>query len=378
MNRRTPKIVLSGLLIGAALWGLNGCGATDTTTAETSVNIETAAAEIKTIDKYVTYTGRVKGSNEVSVLPKIASRVTAVYVQAGQSVGAGQTIASLDSSDLEVSMAQARASLAAAQASKAANDIKIEAAERNYARLQSLFEAGAIASRDLEAARDELNALTSGTVSANLAQIEASLRSLEQQLQNCQITTPIAGVVGWLDLSIGQTVNPQAPVALINPDNGLEIELMITESDISYLTVGQQVNVSIDAVDSAVIAASVKTVSSIANQASRSYPVVIALPNPEGKIKSGMFAEVRLATLHKPGVVCIPLTAVLPQEGVSVVFTVNAEQRAEKLSVKTGVNDGVDIEITEGLQAGQPVITKGNTLVQDGTLTNLADGGSGQ
>jgi RND family efflux transporter MFP subunit len=358
---------------------LNGCGSAVAPTGnEASVTVGTAVAEVNDIDKYVTYSGRVRGSNEVTILPKISSRVTTIHLRAGDSVSAGQVIATLDSSDLEAAMAQTRAALISAQSSQASNQIRIDSAERNYERMRSLYESGAISSQALESARDELNALRSGSVSANYAQIEASARSLEQQLQNCQITSPISGIVGWIDLSVGQTVNPQAPVAIINPGADLEVELMITESDISYLSAGQSVEVSIKAIDLSKIAATIKSVSSVADQLSRNYPVLVALENPDGMIKSGMFSEIRLSTLHKSGVVCVPLSAVIPQEGDSVVFLVNAENRAEKVSVKTGVNDGLNIEITQGLQSGQSVVTSGNTLVQNGSLLKLPDGGNEQ
>jgi len=89
-----------------------------------------------------------------------------------------------------------------------------------------------------------------------------------------------------------------------------------------------------------------------------------------------MFAEVMLGTQHRAGAVSIPMAAVLPKNGESTVYVVNEENRAQPVIVQTGLNDGTYTEITKGLQVGQRVVTKGNTLIDETSMLDFADGGT--
>jgi len=111
----------------------------------------------------------------------------------------------------------------------------------------------------------------------------------------------------------------------------------------------------------------------------RTYPVKVSLPNnAAAQVKSGMFAEVLLGTQRRAGVIGIPMAAVLPKSGENIVYVVNEENRPQAVIVQTGLNDGKYTEITSGLQLGQKVITKGNTLINENSVLNFADGGTAQ
>jgi multidrug efflux pump subunit AcrA (membrane-fusion protein) len=88
-----------------------------------------------------------------------------------------------------------------------------------------------------------------------------------------------------------------------------------------------------------------------------------------------MFAEVNVDTVHKDGVVCIPVAAVLPKEGFSIAYVVDKDRKARSVTVETGIKNNDYVEITKGIKAGQEVITKGNTLVNEGTLVKVVAGG---
>ena len=115
---------------------------------------------------------------------------------------------------------------------------------------------------------------------------------------------------------------------------------------------------------------------SVADSVSRTYPVKISLPNnAEQPVKSGMFAEVMLGTQQRKDVLSIPMAAVLPKSGENIVYVVSGESNAQAVIVETGLNDGTYIEITKGLQEGQRVVTKGNTLIDESSVLTFTDGG---
>ena len=344
-----------------------------------AITVETAEVKIMDITKYAGYSGRVKGSSEEEVMPKLARRVTAVYVTEGQAVQQGQILVSLDSSMLDTAVQQAEAGVASARAAQAANEVQRQIAQANYNRMLELHNASAVSDQALEAAKAQYDALNTGAADAGVAQAQAGLSMARQSLSDCYITSPMSGIVGRVDVSVGETASPQKPVAVINNTGDLEIEVRVSEADISSIQAGTVVKVQINAIGEAPLTGTIKGVASVADSVTRTYPVKVSLPNnAAAQVKSGMFAEVLLGTQHRAGVIGIPMAAVLPKSGESIVYVVNEENRAQAVIVQTGLNDGKYTEITSGLQLGQTVITKGNTLINESSVLNFADGGTAQ
>ncbi len=376
MNGLYRSVLVIVLMLQMVI-ALGGCGSNSApVVTENALMVDTAEVQIMNISKYASFSGRVKGSNETSIIPKVSSRVVAVHVEPGQQVKAGQLLFTLDGSDIESSVKQAQAGLASAKAAQTSSEIQLESARRNLERIQILHEAGVATNKELEAAQDQYESLRSGTVEASVAQVEAALAALEQQMKNYQITSPIDGVVGRIDVSVGDVTSQQTPVAAVNNTGELIVEIMVGESDISFVEPGSDVEVVINAIGSDPITGLVKNVATISRAGSHSYPVTITLPNVEGRIKSGMFADIKIATLKKHDVLGIPLIAVIPEEGRSSVYIVTDESRACEVQVEIGITDGKYVEIVEGLEKDQRVVTKGNTLINQDTLLKTDDGGT--
>ncbi len=359
--------------------GLSGCGnKTEQETVPDAITVDTAVVEHMDITKYTGYIGTIKGSNEVAVIPSLPHRVTAVHVTEGQAVRQGQVILSLDSSKLDAAVRQAEAALASARAAQAANDVQKQTALENYNRMQQLHDAAAISDQALEAAKAQYDALNTGAAEAGVAQAQAALNMAQQNLADCEVTSPISGIVGRIDVAVGDTVNMQSPVAVVNNTDDLEVEVKVSEADVSRVTTGTAVQIQISAIGQEMFTGIIKGVALVADPLTRTYPVKISLPNSEARIKSGMFARVMLGTQFRAGVLGIPMVAVLPKSGESIVYVVNGENRARAVVVQTGLNDGTYVEITSGLEAGQRVVTKGNTLIDESSVLNFADGGNVQ
>lgn len=355
---------------------LGGCGKEKEVVKETRLSVSTVKAEKRDIAQAVKYPGTVRGVNEVYIMAKIPARVTGVYVKPGDRVSAGQTLMTLDSSDFQAGIRQAEAGVAAAEAGKRQHDIQLENARLNYDRTKKLFEAGAASQQQLEAAESAVRALETGSIEATLQQAQAGLLAAQSQLNNCTVTSPINGTVGSVALSLGETANPSSPAATVSDTSRLEIETLVGESEISYIKPGNSVDILVKAVSDEPFKGTVSSVAGVADPMKRNYSVKVVLDNPDNKIKSGMFAEVLISTESKADVLTVPLAAVLPRGGREIVYVVDGKNRARELDVKTGLRDNKYVEITSGLKAGERVITKGNTLVNNGTLVRVISGGA--
>jgi RND family efflux transporter MFP subunit len=376
-NRHLNIVVL--LVIMSIIIVVSGCGKAKEQAVADAITVETADVQIMDITKYAGYSGRVKGSSEEEVMPKLARRVTAVHVTEGQAVQQGQVLVSLDSSMLDTAVQQAEAGVASARAAQAANEVQRQTALANYDRMQELHNAAAVSDQALEAAKAQYDALNTGAAEAGVAQAQAGLSMARQSLSDCEITSPMSGIVGRVDVSVGETTSTQNPVAVINNIADLEIEVKVSEADISSIQAGTAVKVQINAIGKEPLTGTIKSVASVADPVTRTYPVKVSLPNnAAAQVKSGMFAEVLLGTQRRASVIGIPMAAVLPKSGESIVYVVNGENHAQAVIVQTGLNDGKYTEITSGLQLGQTVITKGNTLINENSVLNFADGGTAQ
>jgi len=352
-----------------------GCGKKEEVVEETEITVDIAKAEKRDIAKSASYSGIVRGENEVYIMPKVMARVTAIYVKPGDQVREGQTLLVLDSSDYEAAVKQAEAALAQAEAAKRANDVQKETALANYERMKKLHEAGAVSDQQMEQARSQYEALAAGGAEAAVEQARAGLLQAQTQLNHCIIKSPISGVVGSINLSLGDTASPQSPAAVVTETSRLEIEVLVSESEVSYIEAGREVDVFIDAVQDEPFKGRVKSVATVPDPVKRSYVVEVMLDNPDGSIRSGMFAEVSIATISKDDALCVPRSAVIPKGGRDVVYTVDKESRAREKEVTAGIENSSYIEIVKGVKEGEKVITRGNTLVNDGTRVRAVAGG---
>ncbi|QGU00451.1 hypothetical protein SYNTR_1857 [Candidatus Syntrophocurvum alkaliphilum] len=375
MNRlKTPVYLMLCLLLILSLF-ISGCGQDEEVIQESELTVTIANAEKRDIARSMSYTGAVRGQNEVYIMPKVPARVTNVHVQPGDHVVNGQKLLTLDSSDFDAAIKQAEAGLASAKANKRQSEIALEAAKKNYERMQRLHEEGAISDQQLEMARDEHESLDSGSIDAAVAQAEAALMEANNQLENTIITSPINGVVGNISLSLGDTANPNEPAAIVTETSHLEVEVLVGENEISHIQKDSEVDVYIRAAREEPFTGTITSVASAADPMKQSYPVKVSLQNEDNLIKSGMFAQLRINTISADDVLCVPRNAVIPRGGQQVVFIVDEENRARQIEVETGVESSQWIEVLNGMEEGQKVITRGNTLVSDGSLVRGVTGG---
>ncbi|MGI6434111.1 MAG: efflux RND transporter periplasmic adaptor subunit [Syntrophomonadaceae bacterium] len=372
-HRKWPAcLVLMALLVSLPL--LNGCSKAKEVAQETELTVAVAKAQNQFIARNSRYVGKLRGANEAAVNAKIAGRVTNILVKPGDRVYSGQTLVTLDSTTLQAALKQAEAMVASTRAQMTANQLQLENARLNYERLQQLHEAGAVADNALEAARLQYETLQSGAVEASVASAEAALLSLQDQVNNCNLTAPISGIVGSISVSLGDTATPQTPVAVVSDTSQWQVEVLVSEADINHIQTGSKVDLYITSLGSQPHTATVASVDPVANVIKRSFAVKVVVDNPDPAMRSGMSAEVSIATEKAENTLCVPAEAVIARGDKSVVYTVDEQNRARPLEVSTGIANNHLIQIVQGLEEGTTVITKGNTLVSDGTLVRVISG----
>ncbi|MBC7104414.1 MAG: efflux RND transporter periplasmic adaptor subunit [Firmicutes bacterium] len=349
--------------------------------------------------------GKVAGAVEVNLVPKMAGKVAHVAVDVGSRVQAGQVVVQLEANELAAAVAQAEAALAAAQSAREQAQAELARAQAaleqartsftlaqaNLQRGEFLLQQGAISQADFEtkfqtpyvnaeaglrqaeAAYEAAKERAGGGTAAQVAQAEAALRLARANYANSMVTSPISGVVTARYVDPGEAASPAGPVITVVQMDPVVVEVGVGETLVNRLQVGQEAAVRITAARSEPYTGRVKTVSPGADPRTKTYQVKVEIPNPDGTIKPGMFAEVDFGGQAEE-VLLVPRDAVVTRDGKTVVFTV-VDGKAVAREVEVGESDGRNVAVKAGLSEGEQIVVSGQDRLSDGTPVTVAGGG---
>ena len=398
-----------------SLFTLTGCSEEEVVMKETVVPVETLQVQPSSLVSQVTLAGEIVPKEEVSISTKIPGKINKIHVQVDDEVEEGTLLFELENQDLKASVEQAKQNLAITQANLAnikngarsqeieqANqlvnqaEIQLNSAKTDFERIKELYEANAISKQQYDQALSQLQiaetayksaveqqslikeGATQETIDAAESQVglaRANLDMAQAKLNDTYIYSPINGRIGFIKYDAGEFVMQGAAVVQVIHDKEMIAKVDVSETEISYIKLNDQVNVKIAAVSSQSYKGIVTEISPVANQSSKVYPIEITIQNPNGEIKSGMTASVILALEKKEKTISVPVDATFEELGEYNIYRVESN-RAVKTKIKTGINNGIEVEVTEGLKFGDVIIVKGQNQVSDGDL--VSEGGRSQ
>jgi membrane fusion protein, copper/silver efflux system len=176
------------------------------------------------------------------------------------------------------------------------------------------------------------------------------------------ITSPIGGVLNSLDVREGMTVSAGASLARINGLDNVWLEVAVPEAQVSNLAQGQSVTARLPAFAGETLEGKIQAVLPQANLDSRTVRVRVELPNPQGRLRPGMTADVTLSRDVENALV-IPTEAVIRTGKRTLVMLAEEEGRYQPVAIRTGREFDDKTEVLEGLEAGQKVVASGQFLL---------------
>jgi len=192
-------------------------------------------------------------------------------------------------------------------------------------------------------------------------------------------TAPISGTVIALPAQVGMTISQAVPLARISGGGGLEIRLNVAERFISKMALNIPCEITLDAWPGETFYGSVSEISPTVDPVSRTMEVRVNVGDTRSRLKSGMFAKVRVITERKDNIVKIPATALISRFGENYVFVIAKDAEdpdvniVKKRIVVPGILiDGV-LEIQSGLEADEEIVVRGQTLLDDGSRVNIIE-----
>ena len=303
------------------------------------VSAVVVAAQLTDIAEIAEASGSTEPWLRVSPGTKIMGRIAHSPARVGARVAAGELLARLESADLEAAVAQARAAAAMAEAT-------LENATANHRRMQTLHAQDSVTDKNLEDATAAWRVAEAGVGVAH-----ANLVAAEVTLGYAEVRSPVSGWLTARMVEAGDMASPGMPLFVIEDLSRIEVVFNVPESVAIGLRPGQAVEVTIG-VPGASRTATIDRLTVAADRASRTFEVKVVLDNPDGTIKSGMFARAAFTVGSRTALI-VPESAIVRRGELDGVFVVGADGRAALRWVKLGRRSGESVEVLSGLAAGE-------------------------
>ena len=332
---------------------------------ELQPQIVVEAVQLKPITGDLSLPGKVQYSEDryAKISSPVVGRVVEVRAKLGDKVAAGQVLLSIESADIGA---------AYSDFVKAESDLQLT--KRNYELAKDLYETKALSKKDLvQAENDYLKAQAEfRRARGRLLALRVPAAELDKPRTERLITSrfdlksPLTGTVVERNVTVGLMVgaDPTQMLYTIADLNVLQVVAEVYERDLSRVSKGTPVTVTVEAYPDETFSGTIVYVGDVVDPTTRTIKVRCNVTNHDLKLKPEMFARVRLKTGSSTPVLALPKQAVIEVGGQAFVFVLAADGRYVRRPVVTGTMSGDSIEIREGLQAGERVVVKGALLLK--------------
>ena len=371
---------LLGVALAAALVS-SGCSHTGAAEPNPTVTVQVGAAENQTIERKVSAEATLYPLEQAAIVPKISAPVKKFYVGRGSRVHKDQLLAELENSDLIASQKESEGTQAQAEASyeqavqKAQQDRTLaketlDAAQKLYDARKELYKQGAVSSKDVDDANVALiqakNAyemsqrqLDLKVAEAQLAAAKAHSAGAEASVSYSKIVSPIDGVVTDRPVYPGEMASNSGPIITVMNLSQIVARAHIDQQQAAQLKVGDGATISVPGQPGA-LKGKVSLVSPALDPNSTTVEVWVQAPNPGERLKPGTDVQVQMVAQAIPHAIVIPAEALLTSpDGETSVIILDTDNKPHKKKVKVGIRDVGQVQVSDGLQGGERVVTVG-------------------
>ena len=393
MKRKTVLIILAVILLIIIL--IIGKKAGWFGEENSAINVETQKVIPTTIIQKVSATGKIQPELEIKISSEVSGEIIELPVKEGQMVKKGDLLVRINPDIYQSVVKRSAASLETVRASLQQSSATLKEAEESYKRNKVLFDKGVISKSDWDKAVSAYEVAKASRESArfNVQSAMASVSEAQDNLKKTIIYSPTDGTISKLSVELGERVvgtmqMTGTEIMRVANLHNMEVEVDVNENDIVKISVGDSVNVEVDAYLKRVFKGTVTNIANTANTTTSADQVTnfkvkihieeasykdLSESKPVGysPFRPGMTATVDIITQTKKDVVAVPISAIIvrkkseidpktpkeeadkKQEAVFVLKDGKAELRA----VTTGIQDNVNIEILSGVAKDEIIIT---------------------
>ena len=425
LHIRNLPVSAAVLIVLAALMTSMGCGTKGEHSAAAAQppppTVIVTSVTQKTVPIYSEYVGQTRADNTVELRARVEGILQKVYFREGAPVKKGQLLFTIDKRPFEASLqsakaiaakavsdlaqAQQRTDVLQAQAQLAEAQAVLVRADQDVNRLTPLAKEKAVTEQDLDAATatqksakatvdarqanlTNLEAAVKYTIERAKAEVSASnARVIQAQLElsYCDISSPITGVIGFLQVDEGNLVgrNEATLLATVSASDPLLVDFSVSEIEYLKLTDPEtaghragELRFDLLLSDESVHPhqGTFKVLDRTVDPTTGTLKVEATFPNPGSYLRPGQFARVRVAVSEQQNAILVPQRAIQELQGAKTVLVVDAQNTASVRTIKLGDKADKDVIVLDGLNPGERVIVEGMQKVRPGSQVNPSTG----
>ena len=364
-SRRSLKPLATVALLTAAA-SFSACKKDTADTKDTAPVIQTIGTENVAMVKQDTIrsgpqlSGTLVPEREARIRAEVAGAVLQTMVEQGQRVSTGTTLGRIDDAAVNDQAVSAKSAVAQAQ-------VAVDQATRELQRSKTLLAAGAIAERDREASERAL-----ATAQAQLDDAKARVATAEKNIRNTTIKSPFDGVVSERSVSPGDVVPMGGALFTIVDPSSLRLEASVPAEAIASIRIGAPVNFAVNGYPDRDFVGKITRINPTADPTTRQVRIYASVPNAAGRLVSGLFANGRVASETRVGLM-VPENAV-DQTSVAPFVKRVRGGKVEHVEVGIGLHDAAteSLEVTKGLSVGDTVLIGNATGISVGTQVKVS------
>lgn len=303
----------------------------------------------------VTAAGQAEAIRRATLTARVSGTVAAVPVRENRAVAAGHLLAQIDTTEYALEVASAEAA--------------VRSAEVEY-RTRVLFDEE-VADTAARRERDRLARSVSG-----LDEAQVQLRRARLDLDETSVTAPFAGRVANVEVVPGQFVREGDELLTVVDLDPIKVEVQVLEAEVAFLAEGRGATLTFAAFPTETFTGAIETINPVVDPETRTARVTVQIPNPMGRIKPGMYAEVRLEAERFPDRILVPKVAILERDRRNMLF-VFEDGRAKWRYVTTGLENDEVVELVEGdedwVAPGEVVLVDGHHYLTHDAAVRLVE-----
>jgi RND family efflux transporter MFP subunit len=297
------------------------------------------------MSRWLPVSGTLAPVSQATVKAKVSGDVLQVYVREGESVRPGQVLARIDTADLEAKLIERQGALESVRAQMAL-------AEKTRSNNVKLLNEKFISQNAFDSSQSGYD-----VAKGNVKSAEAQVRIAENALKDALVVSPIMGVVQKRHAQPGEKVAFDAPIVTVVDLAELELQALVPAIDVPGLAIGMPVELTVDGFGERRFAGRIGRINPSTEPGTRAFLAYVALRNPDAALRSGMFANGRIALAASAPIAALPLTAVRNEAGQNFVWVV-ADGKLARRVVTLGRRDEASglVEVKSALPADLPVL----------------------
>jgi RND family efflux transporter MFP subunit len=362
--------------------------------ASSMPSVEVTNPTVRSFSSDQTITGTIIADQSVYLHSMEQGMLKSINVDIGDRVSKGQVIARLSNPVLsyelksaEAKLMQSQSALKSALASLTVNEASSNVAKGMYDKLMSVYEKSSglttmaeieNAKRDaqMSAANVELGKAQIGQAQSEISSSETMVSAIKGRLSMLNIRAPFSGVITGRFADPGAMIqnalsdNNAKPLVSLASVSPVRLTIPIPESDVSGISVGDNVNITFPSLGGSDQSAKISRISNNLDQASKTMEVQVDIPNKDGKIRAGMYAKAEIKRSSTDEVLSLPLSAINMKKDAAFVYVVN-DGVVQEIKLKKGLSSKDYFEVlNDNITAQSQVVTKGKSMIKDGTKVN--------